>query len=100
MLQVLGFVVLFAGTSIYNELIRTWLPESFSRASSMNDLQVRKPCLSYIRHSFSFPRGSRRIMLGCQPNSFLIDWTADMTAHSWNNPLTEEYIPGSRPLTC
>ena len=39
MLQVLGFVVLLAGTSIYNELIRTWLPDSMSRASSL-DMQV------------------------------------------------------------
>ena len=40
LVQVLGFLVLLAGTSIYNELIRTWLPESFSRVSSLDNMQV------------------------------------------------------------
>ena len=41
MRQVLGFIVLLAGTSIYNELIRTWLPDlGFSRASSLDNMQV------------------------------------------------------------
>ncbi|KAK9801947.1 hypothetical protein WJX73_008800 [Symbiochloris irregularis] len=39
-LEVLGFVVLLAGTSIYNELLRIWLPrEPFSRASSLADAE-------------------------------------------------------------
>ena len=38
-LQVLGFMVLLSGTSVYNELLRAWLPDVFSRSNSLANLE-------------------------------------------------------------
>ena len=38
--QVLGFVVILVGTSLYNEIIRSCLPTSMTSAGSRPDLEV------------------------------------------------------------
>ena len=40
MAQVLGFVVILVGTSLYNEIIRSCLPASMTSAGSRPDLEV------------------------------------------------------------
>lgn len=64
-LQVLGFIVLLSGTSIYNELIRTWLPESFSRASSLDTTQVGSSCLHLSCCAFYRPRMRSLCLTNC-----------------------------------
>ena len=38
--QVLGFVVILVGTSLYNEIIRSCLPTAMTSAGSRPDLEV------------------------------------------------------------
>ena len=50
--QVLGFVVILVGTSLYNEIIRSCLPTSMTSAGSRPDLEVSATGLA------PWPRGS------------------------------------------
>ena len=45
LMQVLGFMVLLSGTSVYNELLRAWLPDVFSRTNSLASLQEAEVCM-------------------------------------------------------
>lgn len=45
LVQVLGFMVLISGTSVYNELLRAWLPDVFSRSNSLANLEEAEVCL-------------------------------------------------------
>lgn len=64
-LQVLGFLVLVSGTSLYNELIRGCLPSSFSLPDPEEDaLQV-------------IMQAPTRLMPGCSHDSLLCMLPAD-----------------------